>query len=446
MPSPSSSEILGTSAAGALAMDEFRPSLISWNLTRRCNLKCPHCYMSAGKKEEHELTTAECLALLDEMQALGTEMVILTGGEPLLRKDIYDLAQAASDRGMWVVMGTNGVLVNDRVARKMIECGVKGVGISIDSVDPEKHNSFRGGPNAWEHSVRALEICKANGLEVLVQTTVMDMNRQEIPQLLEFARQKGAWSFNLYFLVQTGRGQRMNDLSAADTEAALTDLVDAQEAYRPMLVRSKCAPQFKRIAYHLGRAGLESGGCMAGTEYCRITPSGDVTPCPYMTLTAGNVRQQSFTEIWRSSPVLQALRDPERLGGRCGSCEFKEICGGCRCRAYAGFDDYLAEDPGCPYEPTGVPLATAAIRWDADAQARLDRIPIRFIREKVQRGLEEFARGQGIGRITAQVMQDGMQGESRPAFANMPSFVRPMQRPSAAQVGDAAPGSSGDES
>ena len=446
MPSPSPSEYSSTSVLGPLAVGEFRPSLISWNLTRRCNLKCPHCYMSAGKKEEHELTTAECMGLLDEMQALGTEMVILTGGEPLLRKDIYDLAQAASDRGMWVVMGTNGVLVNDRVAQKMIECGVKGVGISIDSVDPEKHNSFRGGPNAWEHSVRALEICKANGLEVLVQTTVMDMNREEIPQLLEFARQKGAWSFNLYFLVQTGRGQQMNDLSAAATEAALTDLVDAQEAYRPMLVRSKCAPQFKRIAYHLGRGGLESGGCMAGTEYCRITPSGDVTPCPYMTLTAGNVRQQSFSEIWRTSPVLTALRDPERLGGRCGSCEFKELCGGCRCRAYAGFDDYLAEDPGCPYEPTGVPLANAPIRWDAEAQARLDRIPIRFIRDKVQRGLEEFARGRGIGRITAQVMQDGMQGESRPAFANMPSFVRSMQRPEGSQSANPSTSPSGDES
>lgn len=385
--------------------------------------------MSAGKKEENELTTEECLGLLDEMQQLGTEMIILTGGEPLLRKDIYDLAQAASDRGMWVVMGTNGVLINDRVAQKMIECGVKGVGISIDSVDPEKHNSFRGGPNAWEHSVRALEICKANGLEVLVQTTVMDMNRDEIPQLLEFAREKGAWSFNLYFLVQTGRGERMNDLSAVETEATLTDLVDAQEAYRPMLVRSKCAPQFKRIAYHTGRGGLESGGCMAGTEYCRITPSGDVTPCPYMTVSAGNVREQSFTQIWQSSSMLQALRDPERLGGRCGSCEFKELCGGCRCRAYAGFDDYLAEDPGCPYEPTGIPLANAAIQWDAEAQARLDRIPIRFIREKMQRGLEEFARARGLGCITAQVMQDGMQGEGRPAFANMPSFVRSMKRP-----------------
>ena len=128
---------------------EYRPSLVSWNLTKRCNLRCPHCYMEAGVKAENELSTSECLSLIDEMAALGTEMLILTGGEPLLRKDIYDIASYASARGIWVVMGTNGVLVNDLVAQNMIECGVRGVGISIDSTDPKVHNSFRGGPNSW---------------------------------------------------------------------------------------------------------------------------------------------------------------------------------------------------------------------------------------------------------------------------------------------------------
>ncbi len=412
------------STPGLAAASEFRPSLVSWNLTRLCNLKCPHCYLSAGKKGDDELTTAECLGLLEEMKALGTEMVILTGGEPLLRKDIYELASAASEAGLWVVMGTNGVLIDDRVVAKMQECGVQGVGISIDSIDPEKHDSFRGGPGSWKHSVRALEICKAAGLEVLVQTTVMDENRDEIPRLIDFARDKGAWSFNLYFLVQTGRGQQMNDLSADSTEELLTELVDVQESYRPMLVRSKCAPQFKRIAYERGRGGLESGGCMAGTQYCRITPSGDVTPCPYMTVSAGNVREQSFTEIWTGSPVLTALRDPGQLKGRCGACEYSELCGGCRCRAYAGFDDYLAEDPACPYEPTGVPLQEDHVVWDPEARARLERIPISFIRDKVRVGLEAFARSRGARRITAELMKEGMQGEGRPpAFRNMPSFV-----------------------
>jgi radical SAM protein with 4Fe4S-binding SPASM domain len=402
---------------------EFKPHLISWNLTKKCNLRCPHCYMEAGRAAENELTTGECLRLLDEMKALGTEMLILTGGEPLLRKDIYDIAQTASSYGLWVVMGTNGVLITDAVAQKMVECGVKGVGISLDSIDPEKHNCFRGGPNAWEYSVRALDICRAHGLEVLVQTTVMAMNYDEIPQLLDFTREKGAWSFNLYFLVQTGRGQQMNDLSAAKSEAMLSRLVDMQDQYRPMLVRSKCAPHFKRIAYEKGLGGLESGGCMAGTQYCRITPEGDVTPCPYMTVVAGNVRQQPFREIWQTSPVLQQLRDVKQLKGRCGSCEYNELCGGCRCRAYAAYGDYLQEDPACTYQPTGQPLPFADIRWSDVAQARLERIPLAFIRDKVKKGLEAYAQRQRITLITPDVMKAGMAGMERPsAFKKLPAF------------------------
>ena len=408
----------------------YRPSLVSWNLTRKCNLKCPHCYMEGGVAEENELTTDECLALIDEMEALGTEMLILTGGEPLLRRDIYQIAQKASAKGMWVVMGTNGVMVNDFVARKMVECGVKGVGISIDSIDPEKHNAFRGGPNAWEHSVRALDTCRRHGLEVLVQTTVMDMNRDEIPELMAFARERGAWSFNLYFLVQTGRGQEMNDLSATDTDAILRDMVGMQDEHRPMLVRSKCAPQFKQIAYDEGLGGLESGGCMAGTQYCRITPSGDVTPCPYMTVVAGNVREQSFDEIWTSSPVLTELRDPARLKGKCGACEFNELCGGCRCRAQAAFKDYLAEDPACLYQPTGRTLARYDIEWSPEAQERLERIPISFIRDKVRKGLEAYADRHGVRRISGDVMQAALAGMDRGA----PSFSEPVGKPLDAQA------------
>ncbi len=407
----------------------YKPSLISWNLTKKCNLRCPHCYMEAGHKAGAELTTEECVALLDEMKALGTEMVILTGGEPLLRRDVYDIARYASDLGMWVVMGTNGVLISDRVARKMVECGIKGVGISIDSIDPEKHDGFRGGPNAWKYSVRALEICRAHGLEVLVQSTVMSMNYDEIPALIDFAREKGAWSFNLYFLVQTGRGQKMNDLTPEQTEAMLSDLVDAQEKYRPMLVRAKCAPQFKQIAYQEGRSGLESGGCMAGTEYGRITPEGDVTPCPYMTVVAGNTRERSFTEIWRTSPVLQRLRDLNQLGGRCGRCEFNALCGGCRCRAFAATGDYMQEDPACRYEPTGQALEFPALAWDEEARARLERIPIAFIREKVRRGTETYAQRKAVRVITPELMKDALSGAGRPeAFKHMPAFVNRNRR------------------
>jgi len=370
--------------------------------------------MEAGKRAENELTLEECLSLIDEMKSLGTEMVILTGGEPLLRKDIYDIAKYASEQCMWVVMGTNGVLVNDKVARKMVECGVRGVGISIDSIDPEKHNSFRGGPNSWEYSVKALEICKANGLEVLVQTTIMESNYDEIPQLIEFAREKGAWSFNLYFLVQTGRGQLMNNLPPQKSEQMLSYLTEVQDQFRPMLVRSKCAPHFKRIAYENGFSGLESGGCMAGTEYCRIMPEGDVTPCPYMTVVAGNVRQQSFKEIWQHSEVFRNLRDLNQLKGRCGDCEYNELCGGCRCRAYAAHGDYLQEDPGCTYQPTGKKIDFPSTYWSEEAQERLRRIPISFIRNKVKKGVETYAQRHSVQRITSGLMEEAIARENSP--------------------------------
>jgi radical SAM protein with 4Fe4S-binding SPASM domain len=322
-------------------------------------------------------------------------------------------------------MGTNGVLINEGSVKRMIECGVQGVAISIDSIDPEKHDHFRGGPDAWEFSVRALEICRANGLQVLVQTTVMDMNYAEIPELLKFAREKGAWSFNLYFLVQTGRGQALNDLSPERTENMLSNLVDWQEEQRPMLVRSKCAPQFKQIAYERGIGGLESGGCMAGTQYCRITPQGDVTPCPYMNVVAGNVRDKSFGEIWRTAKVFRELRDVTQLKGRCGGCEFNELCGGCRCRAYAAFGDYLQEDPACRYQPTGQPLGQQPIVWSAECQVRLERIPLAFIRDKVKQGVEAYARRHEVSLVTTGVMQEALAGEQRSKLlGKLPPFLK----------------------
>jgi AdoMet-dependent heme synthase len=370
--------------------------------------------MDAGERADEELTTDECLALVDEMAGLGTEMLILTGGEPLLRRDIYEIASKASAAGMWVVMGTNGVLVNDHVAQKMVACGVKGVGISIDSVDPEKHNEFRGGPDAWKYSVRALEICRKNGLEVLVQSSVMEDNLEEVSALMEFARERGAWSFNAYYLVQTGRGQSMTTLTPAQTDQSLRMLVEAQNEYQPMLVRAKCAPQFKQLAYELGKGGLESGGCMAGTEYCRITPEGNVTPCPYMDHVAGNVRDGGFSDVWLNSPVFRDLRDPAKLQGKCGECEFSDLCGGCRCRAYSQTGNMLAEDPACLYQPGSMQLPEIPdVTFSDPVLQRLDRIPISFIREKVRKGLLAYAARHQLPIVTSDDMDAALAGSGR---------------------------------
>ncbi len=176
----------------------------------------------------------------------------------------------------------------------------------------------------------------------------------------------------------------------------------------------------------MGRGGLESGGCMAGTQYCRITPGGDVTPCPYMTVSAGNVRDRSFTEIWNEAPVLRALRDRTKLKGRCGACEFNELCGGCRCRAQAAFGDYLQEDPACTYQPTGKRLEEPDVFWTPEARARLERIPIRFIRDKVRKGLERYAHRKNVNVISARLMEEGLAGMDRPsAFGRPPPQADP---------------------
>jgi radical SAM protein with 4Fe4S-binding SPASM domain len=205
----------------------------------------------------------------------------------------------------------------------------------------------------------------------------------------------------------------MNDLGPEETEAILRKLAQSQDAAKPMLVRAKCAPQYKQIAYDLGLGGLESGGCMAGTEYCRIMPSGNVTPCPYMTVVAGNVRESSFASIWRDSTVFNELRDVSNLKGRCGRCEFNEMCGGCRCRAFAAFGDYLHEDPACNYTPTGRRLETAAVEWTDPALARLERIPIKFIRNKVRKGVEEYARRSGVTTVTHGLMGKALAADDR---------------------------------
>jgi len=168
---------------------------------------------------------------------------------------------------------------------------------------------------------------------------------------------------------------------------------------------------------------------MAGTQYARITPEGNVTPCPYMTAVAGNVRERSFAEIWNDSPVLTELRDTSRLGGRCGRCEFAKMCGGCRCRAYAATQDYLAEDPACTYQPTGVPLAEPDVAWSGEALARLERIPIAFVREKARRGVEAYARRKRVTVIEPKTMQEALAGQGRmPAFAKLPMLAKSDKR------------------
>lgn len=399
----------------------FLPHVVAWNLTKRCNLKCSHCYISAGPFEtaESELTTAECHRVVDELLAVNpAPMLILSGGEPLVRDDLEEIASHASGRGATVVVGTNGTTLTEPRVAMLKRAGVSGVAVSVDSLDAHTHDHFRGGAHALERTKEALGRLREHRLDFIVQTTATPTNAAEIPALLDWSAAEGAVSFNLYFLVPTGRGMDLTDLEPRRIETLLAELAAAESRYRgTMMVRAKCAPHFMR---HVHQADPESPvlsyrtRCPCGIDYCRITPDGKLTPCPYMPTEAGDLRRQPFGEIWSGSKLFGELRE-RSLGGRCGRCEYRMVCGGCRARALATTGDYLAEDPGCVYEPPGdQPLverkaigygtaAAASLAWSPEASARMAKIPS-FVRGVVMGRVEDFARARGLSVVTPELL------------------------------------------
>ncbi|KJS11745.1 MAG: Fe-S oxidoreductase [Peptococcaceae bacterium BRH_c8a] len=323
--------------------------LVSWNTTNACNLYCKHCYRDSGIKAEEELNTAEGLKLIDEIAAAGFKIMIFSGGEPLMRDDIYQLIKHASVKGLRPVLGSNGTLITPEVARKLKEAGALAVGISLDSTDPLRHNDFRSSSAAWQGAVDGMRNCQAAGLPFQVHTTVMDWNSGEIEDLTDLSVKLGARGHHIFFMVPTGRAVNIEEetLRATEYEELLERIIKKQSLV-DIELKPTCAPQFMRIARQLGVDMRFSRGCLAGTAYCIISPKGDVQPCAYLDIPLGNVRQVSFGEIWRENEVLKKLRTMDYDGG-CGSCQYKKICGGCRARAYFYHGDYMAEEPWCLY-------------------------------------------------------------------------------------------------
>jgi radical SAM protein with 4Fe4S-binding SPASM domain len=404
-------------------VDDFKPYLVALNLTKRCNLKCAHCYLDATTKAaggDDELTTDECVRLIDQIAEVNKGcLLVITGGEPLVRPDILDIARYAVKLGFMVVFGTNGMLIDDRMATQLVEIGVMGVGISIDSLDPQKHNAFRGVPGAWEAAVAGIEASKRNGLQFQVHFSAQPMNYQELPAVVEWAHGLGARVLNVFFMVCTGRGEELTDITPAQYEEVLGFLVKCQDDYQGMLIRARCAPHFKRLAYEKDpnspitkATGYMGGGCLAGTNYARVTPNGEVTPCPYMPLSAGNVREKSFVDLWEKSDIFNSFRYPQ-LKGKCGDCEYSDICGGCRARPYVDHGDWLDEDQWCLYTPKGgekIKVAfnveeASVLQWDDAAALRLSRIPY-FLRAMVKKGVEKHARENGITTVTIELMEE----------------------------------------
>lgn len=421
-----------------------RPHVVAWNLTRRCNLACAHCYISAGSWHAAvaELSTEACRRILDQVLEVNpSPVLILSGGEPLLRDDLEVLAAHAAEAGATVVVGTNGTRLDDRRISSLLQAGVKGVAVSIDSLDPAYHDRFRHGEGALQDTLGAVERLGRHGLDFIVQMSVTRGNRHELAALAAWSAERGAVAFNVYFLVPTGRGQGMKGLTPAENDEALLELLELGRRYAGrMLVRSKCQPQIMRHALEsdpespLARYATR---CPCGVHYCRITPEGKVTPCPYTPVVAGDLNTQTFREIWNGSPVFEALRTGE-LGGRCGRCEYRKVCGGCRARAYALHGDLLAPDDACAYEPTGEaalvlpapgPLyggdgpAAAPLAWSDGARARVERIPS-FVRPVVVGRVERFARERGYQVVDLDVMAEVRRTMPVDFSKRLPFFLR----------------------
>lgn len=324
--------------------------IISWNTTRECNLNCKHCYRDAGEKDREELTTEEGKDLLREISKVGFNIMVFSGGEPLIRRDIYELIEFSSSLGMRSVLGTNGTLITERVALKLRSSGLSRVGISLDSLDKEKHDNFRQVKGSWNRAVKGMKNCLKANLEFQIHTTVTERNYHEIEQITDFAVTVGATAHHIFFLVPAGRGKEIEDIMSREHyEKLLHRIIEKQKSVKIEL-KPTCAPQFMRVASQKRLDMRFSKGCIAGISYCCILPNGDVHPCPYFQLKVGNVRDKKFNKIWNSSKVFNELRE-NSLQGRCGICSYKEICGGCRARAFYNSDNYLQEDPMCLYNP-----------------------------------------------------------------------------------------------
>lgn len=324
--------------------------IISWNTTNACNMFCDHCYRDAGCKADEELNTAEAKTLLNQIAKAGFKIMIFSGGEPLTRPDIVELVQHATSVGLRSVFGTNGTLITEAMAQKLKDAGAMGMGISLDSMDIEKHNKFRKFAGAWEGAVRGMRNCRKVGLPFQIHTTVMDWNQHELENITDFAVAEGAVAHHFFFLVPTGRAKTIEaeSLRARAYEDVLTRIMKKQQEVNIEL-KPTCAPQFIRIADQMGIKTRFRRGCLAGTSYCIISPRGKVQPCAYLNMELGDVRETPFDEIWKNNEVLNTLRTLEFKGG-CGSCKYKNSCGGCRARAaYYHGGDYMAEEPWCLY-------------------------------------------------------------------------------------------------
>jgi len=339
--------------------------LVAWEITRRCNLNCVHCRAGSERGPyPGELSTGKCFEILDEIRGVGTPIVILTGGEPLLHEDVFDLAQKGNDLGLRMVMATNGTLVTPAIVERMISSGIKRVSISIDGADETQHDAFRNVPGAFRRALEGIRLLRDGGVAFQINTTVTRHNIGTIEKILDLSMELGAAAHHIFLLVPTGRAKYMvnQEIGALEYEKVLHWFYEMRDRI-PLHLKATCAPHYYRILRQEARKkgetvnfetyGLDAvtRGCLGGTSFVFISNEGVVQPCGYLELNCGDLKKSSFQSVWRNSQIFNQLRDFSAYKGKCGHCRYLRYCGGCRARAYEATGDFLAEEPLCAYQP-----------------------------------------------------------------------------------------------
>lgn len=347
---------------------EFAPKWLAWEITRRCNLKCVHCRSSSEleAKEHPDFDFDEAKRILDDIAAYAQPVVVLSGGEPLLRDDVFEIAAYGTAKGLRMCLATNGTLVTEEICRRLKESGIRMVSLSLDGADAAVHDNFRNQPGAFAGTINAARLFREHEIPFLVNSSFTKRNQAEIPKVYRLAKELGAKAWYMFMIVPTGRGEDiMGELiSPEEYEELLAWHYEMEKDEDELLVRPTCAPHYYRLVLQKAKEGGEkfkrrtlqfstggAKGCLAGQLISLIDVDGNVLPCSYFPLPAGNLKQQSFKDIWENSKLFQEMRDFKGYKGRCGSCEYVNVCGGCRARAYAVTGDYLAEEPFCNYVP-----------------------------------------------------------------------------------------------
>jgi len=419
-----------------------KPRLIFWELTKGCNLRCIHCRASATElSSPSDLSTQVARDIIDQIATVSSPILVLSGGEPLFRSDIFELARYGTDQGLRVALATNGTLVTKQIAQNIVDSGVKRVAISLDGSDALTHDTFRGIPGAFDAAITGFRNLKDLGMSVQINTTIARHNAHQLPQVLALAKSLGADALHTFLLVPVGCG----------VDIAAEQMVPPEE-YERMLnwfydqslaggieMKATCAPHYFRVvrqrraaehhsaaaaaqaaqpvqvsvgeaAQHShigptdmtmpGSTGIElkphgigkavghpgthpsdmnamTKGCLAGTAVCFISNQGEVYPCGYLPALAGDLKKQRFADIWENSVVFNQLRDVNNLKGKCGCCEFRNVCMGCRARAFAATGNYLDEEPFCVYEPKNVSTKHVGTKdpetWQASTPVEIGR-------------------------------------------------------------------------